>query len=369
MKRTFTAILLVMLICILLASAVLPASAEADPDKHPNFILNLWSEYVKACEKLVGYTPQTPDGGLAYREISEYFPSTEDESKNFKLVFATYGTTKETFSYRKDFGEYTYYNPSYTRDHREYLIYLYNQDLVYTIEEAYYANVEGLDSALGTLNGEVLLKNGDANGDFEVNVKDATFLQKYTAKLESVNKIYSLELFMRSADLNRDHKINVKDATLLQKQLAKLVIPTVYDTTPASADSVEYTQTDLTKTAGYSYSDYGNADKLITNINQLNSYDNSPKTAYTHEFFEEKALVHIYRTYYTGMVKGFVTGVYREGDTLYVKYGENHPAFGSGVTDDIGVFNVALEIDKDLIEGVEKLAIEVNTYQNSPNDY
>ena len=364
MKKAFIPIFALILTMIIMVSAVLPASAEADPDKHPNFILNLWSEYVKECEKLVGYTPQTPDGGLAYREISEYFPSTEDESKNFKLVFATYGTTKETFSYRKDFGEYTYYNPSYTRDHREYLIYLYNQDLVYTIEEAYYAKVDGLEPALRALNGEALLKNGDTNGDFEVNVKDATFLQKYTAKLESVNKIYSLELFERSADLNRDHKINVKDATLLQKQIAKIVVPTVYNAIPSSADSVKYKEVNL----GYC-SDFGNSDRLITNIEQYKSYPINSDKEYTEEFFEEKALVHIYRNYHTGMVKGFVSGVYREGDTLFVEYGESHPAFGSGVTDDVGSFHVALEIDKDLIEGVEKLAVEVNTYQNSPNDY
>ncbi len=364
MKKAFTSVLSVALICVLLFSVALPVAAQDLPDQHSRFIFNLWSEYVKECEKLAGYAPTTPDGGLSYREISEYSPATEDESKNFKLILATYGTTKDTFSYRKDFGEYTYYNPNYYRDSREYLIYLYNQDLVYTVEEAYYNNVEGLESALRALNGEALLKNGDVNADFEVNVKDATFLQKYVAKLESVNKIYSLELFKRSADVNRDHKINVKDATLLQKQLAKLVIPTVYDKYPASADSIKYEEVDL----GY-YSDYGNADKLITNPQQLISYTNSPSKTYTEEFFEDKALVHIYRTYYTGMVKGFVLGVYRDGDTLYVKYGEDHPYFGAGVTDDIGVFNVALEIDKELIEGVEKLSVDTTTYQRSPNDY
>lgn len=364
MKKSFIKLFSFALVLVLLASAVFPVSAEALPDKHAEFIFNLWSEYSKECEQLAGFTPPIPSSGMSYKEISEYSPSTEDESKNFKLILATYGTTKETYSYRNDFGEYTYYNPNYYRDHCEYLIYLYNQDLVYTVEEAYYAKVDGLESALRALNGEVLLKNGDTNADFEVNVKDATFLQKYTAKLEGLNKVYSLELFKRAADINRDHKINVKDATLLQKQLAKLVISTAYDKCPATADSVKYTESDL----GY-YSDYGNADKLITNTKQLISYINSPDKTYTEEFFEEKALVHIYRTYYTGMVKGFVLGVYRDGDTLYVKYGEDHPPYGFPTTDDIGVFNVALEIDKDLLEGVNKLSIDKNIYQRSPNDY
>ncbi|MBR3988573.1 MAG: dockerin type I repeat-containing protein [Clostridia bacterium] len=364
MKKAFIKVFAALLTFVLMISLALPASAEALPDKHAEFIFNLWSEYSKECEELAGFTPPLPSNGLSYKEISEYSPSTEDESKNFKLILATYYSTKDTFSYRNDFGEYTYYNPNYYRDHGEYLIYLYNKDLVYTIEEAYYNNVDGLEPALRALNGEALLKNGDANGDFEVNVKDATFLQKYTAKLESLDKIYSLELFERSADINRDHKINVKDATLLQKQIAKMVIPTVYDKCPASADSIKYTEADL----GYYY-DYGNADKLITNTKQLISYINSPSKTYTEDFFAEKALIHIYRTYYTGMVKGFVLGVYRDGDTLYVKYGEDHPPYGFPTTDDIGVFNSVLEIDKNLIEGVKTLSIDKTTYQRSPNDY
>jgi len=363
MKKSFTKIFAILLILAFMFSLGFSASAEALKDPYSEFIFNLYSEYRKEFEKIAGYeTPLNTD--ISYREISEYFPSTDDESKNFKLILATYGSLKDTFSYRKDFGEYTYYNPNYYRDHREYLIYLYNQDLVYTIEEAYYNNVEGLEPALRALNGEALLKVGDVTADFEVNIKDVTFLQKYAAKLESVNKIYSMELFKRSADLNRDHKINVKDATLLQKQLANILIPTTYDNTPASADSVDYTEIQL----GY-YSEFGNNDKLILSTEQLNSYGNITGKAYTEEFFEEKALVHIYRTYYTGMVHGFIKGVYRDSDTLYVIYGESHPYVGSVVTDDMGSFNVALEIDKDLIEGVDKLSIETNIHISSPNDY
>lgn len=360
MKKAFISIFAIMLTVALMVSAVLPASAEALPDPYSKFIFNLWSEYVKDCKELTGSEP-TIEGDISYREINGY--SSDDESKNFHLVLATYGSTKETFSYRTDIGEYTYYNPLRNTG-REYLVHLYNQDLVYTVPEAYKNNIEGINSALAPLYGEAVLKNGDANGDKEVNIKDATYLQKYTAKLESVNKIYSIELFERGADVNRDHKINVKDATLLQKQIAKVVVPTVYESLPASADSIKYEEVNL----GYCAS-FGNSDRLITNIEQYKSYPINSGKEYTEEFFEENALVHIYRNYHTGMVKGFVWGVYREGNTLYVKYGETHPYFGSGVTDDVGSFNTSLEIDKDLIQGVEKLAVEVTTYRNSPNDY
>lgn len=366
MKKTFISIF-ALLLAVIMLTAIIPVSATALSDSHADFIFGLWSQYSNDCQELFGYPPAFPEGGLSYREISEYNPDPNDSSKDFKLVLASYGSTEDTFSYRTDFGEYTYCKP-YALSGREYLVYLYNQNIVYTVEEAYYKGIEGVNLAISNLNGEALLKNGDADGDFKVNIHDATYIQQYVAKMvecgNSVPYVSNLELFERAADINRDHKINVKDATMIQKLIAKLLIPTTYDKTPASADSLEYTQVDL----GYN-SDFGNSDRLITNMAQLNAYPNSPDKTYTEEFFEENAFVYIYRTYYSGMVKGFVDGVYKEGDTLYVKYREEHPPVNSGVTDDIGVFHVALEIDKELIEGVTKLSIDTNAYHLPHYDY
>ncbi|MGN1050759.1 MAG: starch-binding protein [Acutalibacteraceae bacterium] len=61
-------------------------------------------------------------------------------------------------------------------------------------------------------------KLGDVNGDGDINVKDATLIQKYKAKL-----ITSEELDLTVADVNKDAVVNVKDATLIQKYAAKLV--------------------------------------------------------------------------------------------------------------------------------------------------
>lgn len=58
---------------------------------------------------------------------------------------------------------------------------------------------------------------GDVNGDGKVNVKDATLIQKFAAKITAFTEGESLR-----ADVNGDTKINVKDATAIQKFAAKI---------------------------------------------------------------------------------------------------------------------------------------------------
>lgn len=58
---------------------------------------------------------------------------------------------------------------------------------------------------------------GDVNGDGKVNVKDATLIQKFAAKITAFTEGESLR-----ANVNGDTKINVKDATAIQKFAAKI---------------------------------------------------------------------------------------------------------------------------------------------------
>lgn len=58
---------------------------------------------------------------------------------------------------------------------------------------------------------------GDANGDGELNVKDATTVQKHLAGIDTEKVI--LEPVM---DMNCDEQINIKDATAIQKKLADI---------------------------------------------------------------------------------------------------------------------------------------------------
>ncbi len=59
---------------------------------------------------------------------------------------------------------------------------------------------------------------GDVNRDGKLNIRDATLIQKYLAKLESLDKEQ-----IALADYNADGKVNVKDATRIQKKIANLI--------------------------------------------------------------------------------------------------------------------------------------------------
>lgn len=67
-------------------------------------------------------------------------------------------------------------------------------------------------------NGINSVQSGDANVDGKVNIRDATYIQKYVASMVEFTSLESLR-----AEANFDGKINIRDATYIQKLLASLV--------------------------------------------------------------------------------------------------------------------------------------------------
>ena len=59
---------------------------------------------------------------------------------------------------------------------------------------------------------------GDVNADGKLNIKDATTIQKFVAKMIELD-----EKAQARADYNADGKVNVKDATMIQKKIANLI--------------------------------------------------------------------------------------------------------------------------------------------------
>ena len=59
---------------------------------------------------------------------------------------------------------------------------------------------------------------GDANLDSKVNIKDATVIQKFVAKILEFSEENEI-----SSDCNADGKINIKDATNIQKKIAGII--------------------------------------------------------------------------------------------------------------------------------------------------
>ncbi len=60
--------------------------------------------------------------------------------------------------------------------------------------------------------------SGDVNLDFKVNIKDATLIQKFVAKIKTLDR---LQLGLADADSNS--KVNIKDATFIQKKIAGII--------------------------------------------------------------------------------------------------------------------------------------------------
>ena len=59
---------------------------------------------------------------------------------------------------------------------------------------------------------------GDVNADGKLNIKDATTIQKFVAKMIDLDDKAQVR-----ADYNEDGKVNVKDATMIQKKIANLI--------------------------------------------------------------------------------------------------------------------------------------------------
>ena len=59
---------------------------------------------------------------------------------------------------------------------------------------------------------------GDVNCDGKLNIRDATLIQKFLAKMVSLT-----EKQLTLADINTDDKVNIKDATYIQKKIANLL--------------------------------------------------------------------------------------------------------------------------------------------------
>lgn len=62
-------------------------------------------------------------------------------------------------------------------------------------------------------------KIGDVNLDGKLNIRDATLIQKYLAKMVEFNDLQKKYL----ADFNADFKVTIKDATAIQKKIANII--------------------------------------------------------------------------------------------------------------------------------------------------
>ncbi len=96
---------------------------------------------------------------------------------------------------------------------------------IWDLKEAYEQGIITDLSPTLSLTDEVyftIIENGDANGDYAVDIKDSTAIQKHLAGLDVnlVDKNKREEIL----DTDRDGSITVRDATVIQKRIAGLVV-------------------------------------------------------------------------------------------------------------------------------------------------
>ncbi len=170
--------------------------------------------------------------GYMYHPSYQYYSATGDESTpDYILAFSGENVCSPAYS-AGAFGdkyllqEYNIYYP-YTLG---YHIITTEDMKVYTLREAWDAQLDGIEAVFEDFGlGE---KRGDSDRDGEITIKDATLIQKCIAKLEKFTEYEYVSGFAergqgkdgmfhdRISDMNRDGEVNVKDATAIQKHVA-----------------------------------------------------------------------------------------------------------------------------------------------------
>lgn len=208
---------------------------------------------------------------------------------------------------------------------------------------------------------------GDVNRDGELNIRDATVVQKYVAKL-----IMSIDRM--EADFNGDLKVDIKDATNMQKKLAGLeyiccrdMYPLTYGYNKAVTsdetllDTVVYFEgpTVMGNLSFVYQDDYGirRYDTVIDSEEEFKAFFGTTSDEFDREFFMEKSLVYLYRWYSSTSIEMYPAELYFCDGMLNIVYKYRSPdGFGS-FKDEIANYNVFYEVDKAQIEGLKGIVV------------
>ncbi len=179
-----------------------------------------------------------------YDEVYEYYsdPNQDNVAPDYVVAFCAdgYEYTNYRFvlgDYVLDSGWYYPYTPGL------YVVTLEDGN-VYTLTEAYREGVDGINEMLESwsINSETAYlrteKLHDLDGDRRITVKDATTIQKHVAQIAALRyNVVDVDLnvscpkasfpgfyypVVYGGDFNYDGEINVKDATAIQKHIAGL---------------------------------------------------------------------------------------------------------------------------------------------------
>lgn len=270
--------------------------------------------------------------------------------------------------------EYDYRRTDYYLAVNEYLIHLITYEdkvegFVYSIGFTYTDvcipvkikdNAEWFDKTIE--NGYVI---GDANADGELNIKDATALQKYCAKMGSVDKLV--------ADFNGDLKIDVRDATDIQKKLAGLkytcrreLYPVTFryrnDTEEKVIESVKYSSGplsggELDLILNYDTPDVSNYTTVFKNVQEFEAFFGRSSERFDEEFFKTKALVYLYRFYFSSSQYIAPDSLTYKDGVLHVWCGYDDPGEDGGWQEALANYNIYFEVNKEDIKDLRGIKV------------
>lgn len=220
-------------------------------------------------------------------------------------------------------------------------------------------NTEWFDKTIE--NGYVI---GDANSDGVLNIRDATALQKYVARLGKVDKLM--------ADFNGDFKINVRDATDIQKKLAGLkytcrreLYPVTYsylgdietkliESTTDYAGPFSNSELALIMHSGEDRKDYAN---VFNTVEEFEAFFGKTLDRYDEEFFKDNSLVYVYRWYHSSSFTWTPESVTFADGLLCVNCNYNEPKNDDMIENAISNNNLFYEVKKTDIAGLKGICV------------
>ncbi len=208
---------------------------------------------------------------------------------------------------------------------------------------------------------------GDANSDGELNIRDATALQKYCAKMGKVDKLM--------ADFNGDLNINVKDATDIQKRIAGLDYNNRREKYPVTFNYknvtdlklIEATMDNLGPLASdaliqnYDTPDIESYTTVIDSVEEFEAFFGKTIDKYDEKFFEKNSLVYLYRWFITSSIKYVPDGLAYADGVLYISAFSGNPD-GDLVECAFGNYNIFFEVNKADIEGIKGVVVSEYTF-------
>lgn len=206
---------------------------------------------------------------------------------------------------------------------------------------------------------------GDVNKDEKLNIRDATALQKYLAKIDEVYKLV--------ADFNGDLKIDIRDVTDIQKKLAGLkytcrreLYPVTFryrnDTEEKVIESVKYSSGPLSSgeldlILNYDTPDVSNYTTVFNSVEEFEAFFGKASERFDEEFFKTKALVYLYRFYFSSSQHIAPDSLTYKDGVLHIWCGYDDPGEDGGWQEALANYNIYFEVNKEDIKDLRGIKV------------